>query len=138
MKTQVLSTSALSTAYGPHANEAAFDVTAADVDAYAPPSEQDLYADADELSLARRPVLRPDLGWMAVDMPDEGFLTAVDDLHRTVRVQGEHRPVDLHREILAPAERAADAGEVDAHLLGLQSETRRTWLRSWCSHCVAT
>ena len=33
--------------------------------------------------------------------------------------------MDLHREILAAAERAADAGEVDAHLLRLEPEARR-------------
>ena len=33
--------------------------------------------------------------------------------------------MDLHREVLAPAERAADAGEVDAHLLLLEPEARR-------------
>ena len=62
---------------------------------------------------------------MAVDVTDEGFLPAVDDLHRTIRVQREHRPVDLHRQVLAPAEGAADAGEVDPNLLRLQPETRR-------------
>ena len=33
--------------------------------------------------------------------------------------------MDLHREVLAPAERAADAGEVDPHLLRLEVEARR-------------
>jgi hypothetical protein len=32
--------------------------------------------------------------------------------------------VDLHRQVLAAAERPADAGEVDTHLLGLQPEAR--------------
>ena len=32
--------------------------------------------------------------------------------------------MDLHREVLAPAERAADAGEREAHLLGRQAERR--------------
>ena len=40
-------------------------------------------------------------------------------------MQREHRRVDLHREVLAAAERAADAGEVDPHLLGLEAQTRR-------------
>ena len=40
-------------------------------------------------------------------------------------MQREQRAVDLHREVLAPAERAADAGEVDAHLLERQPEARR-------------
>ena len=33
--------------------------------------------------------------------------------------------MDLHREVLAAAERAADAGEVDPHLLRLETEARR-------------
>ena len=33
--------------------------------------------------------------------------------------------MDLHREVLAPAERAADAGEVDPHLLRLEAEAGR-------------
>ena len=41
------------------------------------------------------------------------------------RVQRQQRAVDLHREILAAAERAADAGQVDAHLLGREPEAGR-------------
>ena len=33
--------------------------------------------------------------------------------------------MDLHRQVLAAAERAADAGEVDAHLLGREAEAGR-------------
>ena len=33
--------------------------------------------------------------------------------------------MDLHRDVLAPAERAADAGEREAHLLHRQVEARR-------------
>jgi len=36
----VLSIKALSTAYGPTANDAAFDVTAVELEAYAPPSSR--------------------------------------------------------------------------------------------------
>ncbi len=38
--THVDSSSAFATAYGPHANAAAFDVTAVELDAYAPPSSR--------------------------------------------------------------------------------------------------
>ena len=62
---------------------------------------------------------------MPVDVADERLLAVVDDLHRPLRVQREHRAVDLHREVLAAAERAADAGEVDPHHLGRQPEARR-------------
>ena len=37
-------------------------------------------------------------------------------------MQGEHRAVDLHGEILAAAERTADAGQVDANLLLVEPE----------------
>ena len=40
-------------------------------------------------------------------------------------MERQQRAVDLHREVLAPAERAADPGEVDPHLLGPQAEARR-------------
>ncbi len=62
---------------------------------------------------------------MTVHVPGERLLAVVDDLHRPVRVQREHRAVHLHREVLAAAERAADPAEVDAHLLQRQSEARR-------------
>ena len=107
------------TAYGPHANEAAFDVTAVELEAYAPPSSRIRIRTRDELPVAVRAVLGPDLRGVAVHVADERLLAAVDHLHRTVRVQREQRAVDLHREVLAPAERAADAGEVDAHALRL-------------------
>src|SRR5439155_13903584 len=37
----------------------------------------------------------------------------------------EQRAVDLHRQVLAAAERAADACEMDTHLFWLQVQTRR-------------
>ena len=39
-------------------------------------------------------------------------------------MEGEHRAVDLHRQVLAPAEGAAHPGEVDPHLLLLEPEAR--------------
>ena len=39
-------------------------------------------------------------------------------------MQRQHGAVDLHREILAAAERAADSGEVDPHHLRRQAEAR--------------
>ena len=87
--------------------------------------EQDPRADVDELAVAGRAVLHPDLGRVPVDVADERLLARVDDLHRPVGVQREHRAVDLHREVLAPAEGAADPGEVDPHLLLLEPEAGR-------------
>ena len=57
-----------------------------------------------------------------MDVADERLLAVVDHLHRPARAQREHRAVDLHREILAPAERAADAAEVDSHHLLREAE----------------
>jgi len=58
-------------------------------------------------------------------MADERLLAVVDDLHRPVRVQREHRAVNLHRQVLAASEGAADAGEVDPDLVGLEPQARR-------------
>ena len=62
---------------------------------------------------------------MAMHVADKRLLAGVDELDRPVRVEGEQRAVDLHREILPAAERASDAGQVDAHLLRPQVETGR-------------
>ena len=59
---------------------------------------------------------------MAVDVPEERLLAPVHELDGPIGVQREQAGVDLHREILARPERAADAGERDAHLLGLEVE----------------
>ena len=85
--------------------------------------DEDPHAHGDEPALARRAVLGPDPRGMAVDVADERLLAVVDDLHRSVGAQREQRRVDLHGEVLAPAERAADAREVDPHLLRLERET---------------
>ena len=116
---------AFGTAYGPHANEAAFDVTAVELEAYAPPSSRIFAWTATSLPSRFAAVLHPDPRRVAVDVADERLLAVVDELHRPVRVQGEHRAVDLHREVLAPAERPADAGQVDAHPVRRQAEARR-------------
>ena len=62
---------------------------------------------------------------MAVHVAGERLLAAVHDLDRAARVEGEHRAVDLHGEVLTAAERAADPGEMDAHLLGRKVEAGR-------------
>ena len=123
--TAVASISALSTRYGPSANDAAFEATAVELEAYAPPSSRISHPDAREPPLARRAVLAPDPRRVPVDVARERLGAVVDHLHRTARVQREQRAVDLHREVLAPAERAADAGEVHPHLLRAQGEARR-------------
>ena len=87
--------------------------------------EQDPHADVDEPPVERRAVLGPDPGRVAVHVARERLLAAVDDLDRALGVEREHRAVDLHRQVLAAAERAADPAEVDPHLLRLEAETGR-------------
>ena len=87
--------------------------------------EQDPHPDARQAALARGAVLAPDPRRMSVDVAGERLGAVVDHLHGPVGVEREQRPVDLHREVLASAERAAHAGEVDPHLLGLEAEAGR-------------
>jgi hypothetical protein len=87
--------------------------------------EQDPHPHVDELAGARRAVLAPDPRGMAVHVAEERLLAVVDDLHGPLGVESQHRAVDLHREVLATAERTADPREVDAHHLGRQAEARR-------------
>ena len=65
-----------------------------------------------------RAVLCPDPRVVPMHVTRERLLAAVRHLHGPPRVQGEQRRVDLDGEILPPAERATDAGEVDTNLLG--------------------
>ena len=62
---------------------------------------------------------------MAVHVADERLLARVDHLHGAARAQREHAGVDLHREVLAPAERAADPAERQPHRLGREAEALR-------------
>ena len=59
---------------------------------------------------------------MAVDVAEERLLAPVHHLHRLAGVEREQAGVDLHAEVLARAERAADAAERDPHLVGRQVE----------------
>ena len=87
--------------------------------------EQDPHPHVDEAPVARGAVLAPHPRGVPVDMADERLLAVVDDLHRPARVEREQSAVQLHREVLAPAERAADPREVDPHLLGREPEAGR-------------
>ena len=86
--------------------------------------EQDPDVRADEPPVPRRPMLRPDPGRVAVDVARERLLPVVDHLHGPVGVEREQRRVDLHREVLAAAERAAHARQMDPHLLRAKVEAR--------------
>ena len=100
-------------------------MTAVEQEAYAPPSSRIRIRTQTRRPSLRRAVLAPDPRRVPVDVADERLLAAVDELHRAARVQREQRAVDLHRQVLAPAERAADAAEVEPHLLGLEAEAGR-------------
>ena len=54
---------------------------------------------------------------MAVDVPVERLLAVVDHLYRSLRLQGEEAGVDLHGEVLPPAERSAYPGELQSNHL---------------------
>ena len=65
---------------------------------------------------------------MPVHVAVERLLAAVDIFTGRPRAQREQARVDLHGEVLARAEGAADAGERDPHLLLGQAEARRDLL----------
>jgi hypothetical protein len=62
---------------------------------------------------------------MPVHVAVERLLPVVDHLHRTTRAQREHAGVDLHRQVLARPERAADSGQRQPYLLRGQAQARR-------------
>src|SRR5207237_10423190 len=84
--------------------------------------DQDPRLDIDQRSVASRAVPHPDSRWMAVHMAVKGFLPAVGHLDRPLRSQRQQAGMDLHTDILARAEGAADAGEVEAYLCRWQIE----------------
>ena len=114
--------SAFGTAYGPAAKQAAFEQTAVEEDAYAPPSSTIRARTKTSRPSGVRAVLVLHPARVAVHVADERLLARVDHLHGSLRAQREHAGVDLHRDVLAPAERAADAAEREPHALGRQPE----------------
>lgn len=61
---------------------------------------------------------------MPVDVSEEGLEAVVDDLDRLAGAQREQAGVDLHREVLAAAEGAADTGERHPDLVLGQAQDR--------------
>lgn len=61
---------------------------------------------------------------MAVDVPEEGLEAVVDDLDGLAGAQRQQAGVDLHRQVLAAAERAADAGERHTDLVLGEAQDR--------------
>jgi hypothetical protein len=67
-------------------------------------------------------VLEPHPGRVPVDVAEERLLAVVDHLDRPAGSQCQQAGVDVHGQVLAAAERAADAGEGHPDLLGGQPE----------------
>lgn len=61
---------------------------------------------------------------MTVDVSEERLEAVVDDLDRLARAQRQEAGVDLHGQVLAATEGAADAGQRHAHLVLGQAEDR--------------
>ena len=61
---------------------------------------------------------------VAVDVAEERLLAVVDHPDRAPGVEREHAGMDLHRQVLAAAERPADAAQRQAHLLGRQVQAQ--------------
>lgn len=78
-----------------------------------------------ELAVLGGPVLVPELGGVAVDMPEEGLEAVVDDLYGLAGAQREEARVDLHRQVLTAAEGTADTGERHPDLVLGQAEYGR-------------
>ena len=111
-----------STTYGPTPSEAALPTTAGEAEAYAPPSRTIRHFMCGELAVRGGAVLVVELRRVAVDVAEEGLEPVVDDLDRLAGAQRQQAGVDLHRQVLAAAERAADAGERHPHLVLGQAE----------------
>ena len=84
--------------------------------------EHDPRLHVDQPAVAPGAVLVGEAGRMAVDVAEERLLARVEDLDRTAGAQGQHAGVDLHGQVLAGAEGAADAGQGDPDLLRRQVE----------------
>ena len=85
----------------------------------------DLRLGGDQSPVLRRRPLGVDEGAVPLVMAEDGLLAAPDDLHRALQLPGGQRQDDLHRDILTPAESAADGRVEDAHLLLRQAERVR-------------
>ncbi len=90
-----------------------------------PAVEHDPGLDVDQLPLAGGAVLVRHPGRVAVDVPEERLLPAVQHLHGPAGVQGQHADVDLQRDVLAGSEGSADAREREPHLVLGQVEAGR-------------
>ena len=76
-----------------------------------PAVEHEAGLDLDDLAVRRGVVAHPDRRRVAVDVAEEALGAAVRDAHRPAEPQREQAGVDLQADVLAGAERAADAAE---------------------------
>ncbi len=75
--------------------------------------EHDLRAHVEQPAVVVGAVLVAHPRRVAVHVPEERLLAGVDHLHRPAGAQRQHARVHVHRQVLAPAEGAADAGQRD-------------------------
>ena len=78
--------------------------------------------DFDELPMVVGFVAKGHTRGMAVDVTDERLAPVVFHLDRPSRAERQHADVDLERDVLAGAERAAHARRVASHLVRLHAE----------------
>ena len=93
-----------------------------------PAVEHEAGLDLDDLAVGRGVVAHPDRRRVAVDVAEEALRPAVGDAHRPPEPQREQARVDLQADVLAGAERAADAAEHEPHLPLGQAEAGRDLL----------
>ena len=86
--------------------------------------EQDPGPHRHEPPLAGRVVLVAHPRGMAMDVAEERLFAPVHHLHRPAGVERQHAGMDLHRQVLASTEGAADAAENEPHPLRLEVERR--------------
>ena len=90
--------------------------------------EHEAGLDLDDLAVGRGVVAHPDRRRMAVDVTEEALRPRVVHAHRSPEPQRQQAGVDLERDVLAGAERPADAGQHEPHLLLGQTEAGRDLL----------
>ncbi len=101
--------------------------------------QHDAAAHVGQLAVPGGAVLVPQGGRVPVHVAEEGLEAVVDHLDRLAGAQRQQAGVDLHRQVLAAAERAADPGERHADLgtPAGRAPARSAAGRQW-SHWVAT
>ena len=77
--------------------------------------EHEAGLDLDDLAVAGGVVAHPDRGRVAVDVAEEALGPGVGHAHRPPEAQGQQAGVHLQADVLAGAERPADAAEREPH-----------------------